>query len=91
MTLAVSIDDDMARAAEFARTHAVAMPMLLDARRDVGRTYGVDRLPTIVLIDRSGRVRQLYRDFRRTDNSYISQLKALLDDSSLAGRPDNEK
>jgi peroxiredoxin len=66
------------------------VPLLLDAQRNVGRIYGIDRLPTTVLIDRSGKVRQLYRDFRRTDNSYISQVRALLDDVPMADRPKYE-
>jgi peroxiredoxin len=87
VTLAISVDDDMDRAQNFARSHAGNVPLLMDVRRHVGRSYGVDRLPTTVLIDRSGKVRQLYRDFRRTDNSYISQVRALLDDAPMADRP----
>jgi peroxiredoxin len=90
VTLAISVDDNMDRAQDFARSHARTVPLLLDARRNVGRIYGVDRLPTTVLIDRSGKVRQLYRDFRRTDNSYISQVRALLDDIPMADRPKYE-
>lgn len=88
--LAVSVDDNMNRAEDFARSHAGSVPLLLDAQRNVGRIYGIDRLPTTVLIDRSGKVRQLYRDFRRTDNSYISQVRALLDDVPMADRPKYE-
>jgi peroxiredoxin len=82
VTLAVSIDDDMAKAREYARVHAASVPLLLDARREVGRSYRVDRLPTTLLIDRNGRVRQWFRDFIRTDNSTVSQVRALLDDAS---------
>jgi peroxiredoxin len=88
VTLAVSIDSDLARARAFAddlaQSQRSTLPMLLDADSAVGRSYGVDRLPTTVLIDRSGRVRQLFRDYHRTDNSYISQMRALLDDSGSA-------
>jgi peroxiredoxin len=81
VTLAVSIDDDMAKAREYALAHAAAVPLLLDARREVGRTYRIDRLPSTLLIDRNGRVRQWFRDFQRIDNSTISQVRALLDDA----------
>jgi cytochrome c biogenesis protein CcmG, thiol:disulfide interchange protein DsbE len=81
VTLAVSIDDDMAKAREYALVHAATVPLLLDARREVGRSYRIDRLPTTLLIDRNGRVRQWFRDFVRTDNSTISQVRALLDDA----------
>jgi peroxiredoxin len=94
VTLAVSVDSDLGRAREFAedllRSRKSTLPMLLDAGRGVGRSYGVDRLPTTVLIDRAGRVRYLFRDYLRTDNSYISQLRALLDDSASAHRIVND-
>lgn len=90
ITLAVSVDSDVARARTFAREMAVPkgfiVPMLLDADLVVGRNYGVERLPTTVLIDRAGRMRAVLHDYHRTDNSYISQLRALLDDSGLAHR-----
>lgn len=87
ITLAISVDDDLDRAREYARQHAASVPLLLDAQRQVSRQYQVDRLPTVVLIDRRGRVRQRFRDYHRTDNSYISQVRALLDDSgSTAGQ-----
>ncbi len=84
VTLAVSIDDNMARARDYAAGHAGAVPLLLDAKREVGRSFQVDRLPSTVLIDRHGRVSYWIRDYRRIDNSYISQLRALLDDDKSA-------
>jgi hypothetical protein len=41
-------------------------------------------LPSTVLIDRHGRVSYWIRDYHRIDNSYISQLRALLDDDKSA-------
>ncbi len=94
VTLAVSIDSDLAGARAFAddlvRSQKATLPMLLDADRAVGRSYGVDRLPTTILIDRAGRVRHLFRDYHRTDNSYISQVRALLDDSATVHRIVND-
>jgi peroxiredoxin len=87
VTIAVSIDSNLAKAREFALAHAGAVPLLLDAKRDVGRNYAVARLPTTVLIDRRGRIQQIYGDYRRIDNSYISQLRALLDDVNSTAAP----
>ncbi|MFT3907661.1 MAG: TlpA disulfide reductase family protein [Steroidobacteraceae bacterium] len=81
VTLAVGIDDDETRAAEFARSHDWRIPLLKDRDKQVGRAYGVDRLPTTVLIDRSGHVRYRFRDYRSTQSDYLMQLRALLDDS----------
>ena len=80
VTLGVSVDDDLMHAQHFARAHAVRFPLLLDRGKGVSRSYGIARLPTTVLIDRSGRVRFLNADFRGIDNSYVAQLRALLDD-----------
>jgi len=80
VTLAVSVDDDMLRALQFARAHPARFPLLLDRLKGVSRAYGIDRLPTTVLIDRRGRVRFLRTDYHQTDNSYIAQVRELLDD-----------
>ena len=80
VTLAVSVDDDLPRALRFARAHPARFPLLLDRRKDVSRGYRIERLPTTVLIDRRGRVRYLQSDYRPSDNSYVAQVRELLDD-----------
>jgi len=80
VTLAVSVDDDMHRATRYAQAHPARFPMLLDLRKGVSRAYGIERLPTTVLIDRRGRVRFLQSDDHGIDNSYVAQVRALLDD-----------
>jgi len=70
----------MHRATRYAQAHPTRFPMLLDLRKGVSRAYGVERLPTTVLIDRRGRVRFLESDDRGIDNSYIAQVRELLDD-----------
>jgi peroxiredoxin len=80
VTLAVSVDDDLQHATQFARKHPTRFPLLLDRGKGVSRAYGIERLPTTVLIDRRGRVRFLNADFRGIDNSYVAQVRTLLDD-----------
>ena len=80
VTLAVSVDDDLGRATLFAHAHPVRFPLLLDRRKGVSRAYSIERLPTTVLIDRRGRVRFLQSDYHGSDNSYIAQVRELLDD-----------
>ena len=79
VVLAVSVDDDPQRAEKYARAHPSHFPMLLDQAKAVGRAYAIDRLPTTVLIDRSGVVRYLHDDYRANDSSYVAQIRALLD------------
>ena len=80
VTLAVSVDDDMKSATQFAKSHPARFPLLLDRFKGVGRAYKIELLPTTVLIDRRGRVRYLLPDYHGTDNSYVAQLRTLLDD-----------
>jgi len=84
VVLAVSVDSDLARAQRYARAHAVHFPMLLDRAEAVGRAYAIERLPTTVLIDRSGVIRYLHDNGRAEDRSYITQIRALLDDADEA-------
>ena len=80
VTLAVSVDDDMKSATQFAKSHPARFPLLLDRFKAVGRAYSIELIPTTVLIDRRGRVRFLLADYHGTDNSYVAQVRALLDD-----------
>jgi len=59
----------------------VTFPMLLDPQKSVGRAYEVDNLPMTVLIDRSGTVRYVLRDYSAaSDEIYLRRLRALLNE-----------
>lgn len=79
--LGVGVDDDPARALEFAKSQSVDFPMLLDPKKTVSRQYQVDNLPMTVLIDRSGIVRHVHRDYSsKEDALYRQELRALLNE-----------
>ena len=79
--LAVDVDDDVAAAARFAVAHPVSYPMLLDPAKDVARSYRVDNLPMLLLVDRAGTIRWAARDYASgSDASYLQQVRALLDE-----------
>lgn len=84
IVVAVSVDDDPVHAEQYARAHAGGFPLLLDTAKAVSRAYDIDRLPTTVLIDRSGIVRYWHGDDRADDASYVTQIRALLDDAVAA-------
>src|SRR3984957_7239167 len=84
VVLAVSVDDDPMRAEQYARAHAAGFPLLLDTTKAVSRAYAIDRLPSTVLIDRSGVVRYRNNDDRADDSSYVVPIRALLDDAVTA-------
>src|SRR5580700_7723664 len=81
VVLAVSVDDEPLRAEQYARAHVGGFPLLLDSAKTVSRAYDIDRLPSTVMIDRSGIVRYWHGDDRADDDSYVKQIRALLDDS----------
>ncbi len=84
VVLAVSVDDEPVRAAQYGREHAAGFPLLLDTTKAVSRAYAIDRLPSTVLIDRSGVVRYRNNDDRADDSSYVAPIRALLDDAVAA-------
>jgi peroxiredoxin len=80
-TYGVSIDDDQGAAREFATGVRVGFPMLTDPSKEVGRTYRVASLPTVVVIDRAGVVRGAWRDERTPrEPPYVRVLRRLLDE-----------
>jgi peroxiredoxin len=81
MTLGVNVDDDQAAAREFAAARGVGFPLLMDPEKAVARAYRVDALPLVVLVDRGGTVRAIFRDYRSgADAGYQTNIKALLDE-----------
>jgi peroxiredoxin len=55
--LAVSIDTRTAEVAKFTKMHGVTFPALLDPDQRVFKQYRASKIPTHVLIDRSGVIR----------------------------------
>jgi peroxiredoxin len=81
VTLGVGVDDDPAAAREFAAARHVGFALLLDTAKSVARSYRIDGLPTVLLIDRTGVVRDVFRDFRTgAEDDYLARVKVLLDE-----------
>jgi peroxiredoxin len=79
--MAVNVDDDQAKAAQFIATHQASFPMLLDPEKSVARNYRIDNLPMLLLVDRAGAIRYAYRDFHSADEArYLAQTRQLLDE-----------
>ena len=77
----INVDDDQGRALAFAHGEAVTFALLLDPEKAVSRSYQVDNLPMTVLIDRSGVVRYVFRDYNaKSEELYLQQLRALLNE-----------
>jgi len=77
----INVDDDQSRALAFAHGEAVTFALLLDPEKTVSRSYQVDNLPMTLLIDRSGMVRYVFRDYSaKNEDLYLQQLRALLNE-----------
>ena len=77
--LAVNVDDDPRNAGAALAKIGVQLPVLLDTDKTVVRQYQVATMPSTVLIDRDGRVREVFRGYREgAEQAYEAQLRALL-------------
>jgi len=54
--LAVSMDEDTKDASDFAAAQKLNFPVLLDPRQKMARTYEVESIPTMFVIDKGGKI-----------------------------------
>jgi peroxiredoxin len=79
VVLGVSVDEDLARAREFAGAMKVSYPILFDTGSDIGRDYLLQKMPVTVLVDRAGVIRYSSVGFKRGDeNAYLDHIRELL-------------
>jgi peroxiredoxin len=79
VVLGVSIDEDLARAREFANAMKVSYPILFDTGSDIGRDYQLQKMPMTILVDRAGIVRYSNVGFKRGDErAYLDHIRELL-------------
>lgn len=81
VVLGVNLDDDPARARALANAAGIGYPVLSDPGKDVAKTYRVDDLPLIVLIDRQGVVRARHDALdEREERGLMVSLRDLIDE-----------
>jgi len=79
VVIGVSIDEDLARAREFAGAMKVSYPILFDTGSDIGRDYQLQKMPMTILVDRAGIVRYSNVGFKRGDErAYLDHIRELL-------------
>lgn len=77
--LAVNVDEDSADADRFLTAVPVDFPILYDNQSQVSELYGVDAMPTTVLIDRDGNKRFHHRGYKPGyEDEYEKQVKKLV-------------
>ena len=81
VVLGVNLDDDPVRARALANAAGIGYPVLSDPGKDVAKTYRVDDLPLIVLIDRHGVVRARHDALdEREERGLMVSLRDLIDE-----------
>lgn len=79
--LSVNLDDERHSAMHMSQSLKIRYPVLLDARKEVSRAYGLDKMPLTVLIDRAGVVRFAHAGFNAGDETRIlAPLRELLNE-----------
>jgi cytochrome c biogenesis protein CcmG, thiol:disulfide interchange protein DsbE len=56
VVLGVNVDDPLHVASQYAIQKGLSYPILLDTNKEASGRYGVDKLPSLVVIDRQGNV-----------------------------------
>lgn len=69
VVLGVNVDDPPEVARSHAQRQRLSYPIVMDTVRDASRKYGVEKLPSLVVIDREGRV--------------VKYMTGLVDEASL--------
>ena len=74
----VNVDEERGPAAHMLQETPVSFPIGFDPRGIVSTVYGVDSMPSTVIIDRRGMVRYTHRGYQPGfEDQYIAQIKAL--------------
>jgi peroxiredoxin len=77
--LGVNVDEDARLANALAAKLGLKFPVLHDAEKRVSKLYDLSSMPTTVIIDRDGRVREVHRGYREGyEDLYEKQIRGLL-------------
>lgn len=77
--LAVNVDEDSTDAKRFLDAVPVSYPILYDNTSTVTAAYGVDAMPTTVMIDRDGNARFVHRGYKPGyEDEYEQQVRQLV-------------
>jgi peroxiredoxin len=72
--LGVNVEPDSAPAQEWLKRTPVTFPILFDRDNKVSSQFGVEAMPSSVLIDREGKVRHVHRGYKPGDESTYADL-----------------
>ena len=72
--LGVNVEPDSAAAQTWLQGMPVSFPILFDRKSEVSSIFGVEAMPSSVLIDREGRVRHVHRGYKPGDEAIYADL-----------------
>jgi len=79
LLLGINVDEDPRKADAVRNALGIRFPVLLDAANQVSRAYGLSAMPSSVLVDRDGRLRERYAGYHDgTEELYERRVRALL-------------
>jgi len=77
--LGVNLDAKSKKAINYLKDTPVTFPVLYDPKGDVSGQYGVQAMPSTVIIDKDGNVRYLHEGYKSGyEDDYRKQIKTLL-------------
>ncbi len=77
--LGVNLDAKSSKAINYLKDTPVSFPVLYDPKGDVSSQYGVQAMPSTVIIDKDGNVRYLHEGYKSGyEDDYRQQIKTLM-------------
>ncbi|HYL03280.1 MAG TPA: TlpA disulfide reductase family protein [Steroidobacteraceae bacterium] len=77
--IGVNVEPDSQAANDWLKQTPVSFPILYDKESKVSKLYDVEGMPSIVIIDRAGKVRAVHRGYKPGDeNGYLDSIRALI-------------
>ena len=72
--LGINVEPDSVAAQNWLKGMPVTFPILFDRKSEVSSSFGVEAMPSSVLIDREGRVRHVHRGYKPGDEAVYADL-----------------
>jgi peroxiredoxin len=72
--LGVNVEPDSVAAQNWLKGMPVTFPILFDRKSEVSSSFGVEAMPSTVLIDREGHVRHVHRGYKPGDEAIYADL-----------------
>lgn len=77
--IGMNVDEDTAAAQRFLKDVETSFPIGLDPKGEVSKMYKVAAMPTTVMIDRNGKVRNIHKGYKAGDEkAYEKMIKKLI-------------